>query len=414
MAQVQKKLHSPSQESLTPQSSARAYMIEFIMFFMYAFFAVSWIAGSNLTPQIMEYFNLESFSSATLLSNAITVAKIIGNLCAAWFLVKLNPKKAIGFASLLIAAGAGLAPFVTQYWMFIVLRFVMGFGGALYVVYFGPVVIRYFKPEQRPIMNGLNGVAYNVGSIIAMLTVIPVYNWLGTWQNSMLFFAAISGVLLVLWLIFGEDFNLDQSSNKSEAQQEEVKYTFKDGLKDKFNYIYPFTYSGLLLLYIVLLTIFPVADFTPIDSSLLSTIFAVAACFGSAAGIAITRKVPQRLPVIRWSGLVMTLAATVMVMTSSATIAIIMAAIVGFLMFLPVTALVTIPQELPNMTPSKLTIIMGFFWSFSYIIETIAYWGVGYVIDIAGFKAGLYLTIALSLTFFIGSFLLPETGKKKE
>ena len=39
----------------------------------------------------------------------------------------------------------------------------------------------------------------------------------------MLFFAAISGVLLVLWLIFGEDFDLDQSSNQAEAQKEEEK-----------------------------------------------------------------------------------------------------------------------------------------------------------------------------------------------
>ena len=76
-----------------------------------------------------------------------------------------------------------MAPFVTEYWMFIVLRFVMGFGAALYVVYFGPVVIRYFRPEQRPMMNGLNGVAYNIGSIIAMVTVSPVYNWLGTWKK---------------------------------------------------------------------------------------------------------------------------------------------------------------------------------------------------------------------------------------
>ena len=57
----------------------RAYVIEFVMFFTYAFFAVNWIAGSTLTPQIMEHFELKTFASATFISNAITVAKIIGN-----------------------------------------------------------------------------------------------------------------------------------------------------------------------------------------------------------------------------------------------------------------------------------------------------------------------------------------------
>ncbi|MFJ7746892.1 MFS transporter [Peribacillus sp. NPDC097295] len=390
----------------------RAIIIEIIMLFTYAFFAVSWIAGSILTPQIMEHFNIESFSAATLLSNAITIAKIIGNLLAAWFLVNFNPKKAIGFASLLIVVGSISAPFVSQYWMFIILRFVMGFGGALFIVYFGPIVIKYFSPEQRPIINGINNVAYNIGSIIAMLAVLPVYNWLLTWQSSLIFFAAFSGILLILWLIVGEDFNLNKSSNSSLEVNQEI-YTFKDGLKDKFNYTFAFTYSGLLTLYIVILSIFPVADFTAIDSALLSATVAFAAIAGSAVGILLTKKINRRLPVLRWSGLFMTAAAFIMILTHSPALSIVMAGVVGFLMFLPITALVTIPQELPNMTPSKLTVIMGFFWSFSYIVETIAYYAIGVVIDLSGFKAGLIVAVVLSLTFFIGSFLLPETGKRK-
>ena len=403
--------------NLQEQQSSRKFrgiFIEILMFFTYAFFAVSWIAGSNLTPQIMEHFGIESFSAATLMSNAITAAKIIGNLCAAWFLVKLNPKKAIGVASLLIAGGALIAPFVNEYWMFITLRFVMGFGGALFVVYFGPIVMRYFSAEQRPIVNGINNVAYNVGSIIAMLAVVPVSNWLGRWQDSLLFFAAFSVVLLVLWLVIGENFDLNKSSNTSQAQNKIQTYTFKDGIKDSFNYKFAFTYAGLLTLYIVILSIFPVADFTAIDPKLLSSTVAIAAIAGSALGIVFTKKVTRRLPIIRWSGLFMSAAAFAMIMTDSAAVSLIMAAAVGFLMFLPITALVTIPQELPNMTPSKLTVIMGFFWSFSYIFETIAYYFIGVIVDSSGFKMGLIVTVILSLTCFIGGFLLPETGKKKQ
>ena len=77
-------------------SYIRAILIETVMFFTYAFFAVNWVAGSTLTPQIMKYFNLQSFASATFISNAITIAKIIGNFMAAGILVKLLPKKAIG------------------------------------------------------------------------------------------------------------------------------------------------------------------------------------------------------------------------------------------------------------------------------------------------------------------------------
>ncbi|KGX86622.1 MFS transporter [Pontibacillus litoralis] len=393
------------------KSGVRAYIIETIMFLTYAFFAVSWIAGTTLTPQIMEHFNLTNFSSATFISNAITIAKIVGNLLAAWFLVKLRPKKAIAFASLLIVLGSGLGVFATEYWMFVVTRFIMGFGGALYIVYFGPIVIRYFDAKRRSTINGINAAAYNVGSIIAMVVVTPVFMWLASWQQSLLFFSACSLLLFVLWMFFGEDFEINKSTNSNEAVED---YTFKDGLKDKFNYVFPFTYAGLLLLYIVILTIFPVSDSAAIDPKTLSTIVAVAGVIGTVAGIMVSKKVTKRLPIIRWAGLAMTISATFMMMTSSGAVALIMAALVGFFMFLPMTALVTIPQELPNMTPTKLTLIMGFFWSFAYMFETVAYYFVGVLIDLSGFQAGLYCAILLSLSFFIGSFLLPETGKSKE
>lgn len=391
------------------ENSWKAYVIETIMFLSYAFFAVSWIAGTTLTPQIMSYFKLESFASATFISNAITIAKIIGNLMAAWILLKLKPKWAIAFASLLIAVGTAAGAFVTEYWMFIITRFIMGFGGALFVVYFGPIVLRYFTASKRTMINGINAAAYNIGSIIAMILVAPVILWLVTFQNSLLFFAGCSFVLLILWLLFGENFETTQAVNTA---GENVKpYTFKEGLKDKVNYILPFTYSGLLLLYIVILTIFPSSNLAAVDAKVLSATVAIAGVVGSAVGILVMKYIKSRLQILRWSGLVMTIAAFFMIMTDSSVIAIILAAVVGFAMFLPMTALVTIPQELPNMTPQKLTVIMGFFWSISYIIETILYYFIGLVIDGAGFKEGLLVAIACSLTFFIGSFLLPETKK---
>lgn len=59
-----------------------------------------------MTLDIMSFYNIEGMTAATWMNNAITIAKIIGNLSAAWFLVKLGPKKAFTFASALIVAGA--------------------------------------------------------------------------------------------------------------------------------------------------------------------------------------------------------------------------------------------------------------------------------------------------------------------
>lgn len=391
----------------------RGYLIELVLFTSYALFAVNWIAGSTLTADIMKFFGLTSFASATLISNAITVAKIIGNLLAAWFLVKLRPKWAVAFASGLIVLGAFLAAFATEYWMFVAMRFLMGFGGALIVVYFSPFIIRYFEPSKRPLMNGINASAYNIGGILAMVTVGPVILWQETWQSTLIFFSMCSGILWILWLFVGEDFQLDQPLNQDQQTKKSETYGFKEGLRDPFNYIFPFTYSGLLLLYIVVLTILPISKGSPIDPKTLSATVALSGVIGAACGIFAVQKSRLRRPIIRWSGVVMSAFGLLMVSSQTASVAILAAAGLGFTMFFPMTALVTIPQELPKMSPTKLTVIMGFFWSFSYIFETIAYYIVGLVIDLSGFQSGLYLSVALSLSFFIGSFLLPETGKIK-
>lgn len=391
------------------KSNARAITVELIMFFTYAFFAVNWIAGTTLTTEIMEFFHLESYASATLISNAITVAKIIGNFLAAWFLVKLLPKKAIGFASFLIVAGCAMAVFAQQYAMFIIGRFVMGFGGALYVVYFSPMVVHYFSPEQRPAVNAANGVAYNLGSIIALIIVAPIIHWLQTWQYSMAFFAAISLVLFILWLIAGEDFPINQTT----ANDKTDNGSFIEDLKKPFNWIFPFTYSGLLMLYIVVLTMFPQAQLSNVNSSTLSTLMAVGGIIGSLLAIALSKKYSKRLPVIRLCGIVMTVMAFVMFNVTIPFVSYLSALLLGILMFLPVTSLVSIPQELSGMTPEKITRTMGLFWAISYIIETIVYFLLGKVVEAQGgsFQGALNIAAVLSLTFFIGSFLLPETRK---
>lgn len=214
---------------------------------------------------------------------------------------------------------------------------------------------------------------------------------------------------MACWFFVGENFSLTQSNT---SQKEEKTYTFKDGLRDRINYTLPFTYSGFLLFYLVILTIFPLAKDTPLNPKTLATIVALSAIVGSFFGIILTKKYPLRLPVVRIAGVLITAFGFLLISATSAIVAIVAAIGLGISLFLPMTALMTIPQELPGTTPAKVTLIMGFFWSFAYILETIAYYGVGLIIDAGGFTIGLYVSAALSLTCFIGSFLLPETGKK--
>lgn len=388
-------------------SMSRAIIIEVLMFLTYAFFAVNWIAGSTLTPEIMKHFHLNTFASATFISNAITVAKIIGNFMAAHILMKLFPKKAIGLGAGLIVLGCVVAIFAPTYVMFIIGRFIMGFGGALYIVYFSPITIQYFEAKQRPAVNALNSVGYTFGGIIAMLMVGPVSKWLQNWQYSMGFFAIISMLLFSLWPIIGLDFELSQDGG---ATQE--NYTIRQALQDRTNWMLPFTYSGSLTFYLVILNILPIYNVTVVNSKILSTLVAVGGLLGAFIAIAIGKVYFKRIPVIRISGLCMVIFGVVMFQTKHAVIAVIAALLIGIFLFLPMGSLQMIPQELPGMTPAKLTTIMGLFWAIAYVIESVAYFVIGNIIDHFGCECGFTVALVMCITFYIGSFFLPETGKK--
>ncbi len=398
-----------SEISKVNKDSKRSYVIETILFFTYAFFAVNWIAGSTLTPDIAKYFGVDSGASASFVSNAVTIAKIIGNFSAAAILNKLYPKKSIALGSFFIFGGSLLAVLAKNYQMFLLGRFIMGFGGAVFVIYFSPVVIHYFSAEKRPTVNALNSVAYNFGAVLALLIVAPVIEKFGTWQKSMTFFLSISAILFVLWLVFGDDFDINENSGG-----EKKKVSFSEAFKDKITLLLPLSYSGVLILYLSLLQLFPQTETAAISSAKLSALSGIGGIIGTLLAIWLSKVYGKRKPVIIVCGLIMTLSAFLMVKTTSPTLAVIAALLVGVFMFLPMTSLMMIPQELPNMTPARLTTIMGIFWALSYIIETIVFYIFGILQDRTGSnELSVYIAVILSLTFVIGGFLLPETGKDK-
>ncbi len=135
---------------------------------------------------------------------------------------------------------------------------------------------------------------------------------------------------------------------------------------------------------------------------------------GTLAGVIITSKYPLRVPVIRYSGLIMTLFLALMILTSNPYLAYLSAFLAGFFMFLPITAMMTLPQELPGMTPGHVTVVFSMFWSIAYVVETIWMYLASRLADLTGdpFKAAIFVLLCSSSAFLV-SFFLPETGKKR-
>ena len=382
------------------------YLVEAIVFISYVLFAMAWVGGTASMGQIMSAMHIDSLASASFISGAVTLAKIVGTFAAAWVALKFGLKYAFFIASLFIAIGL-LTPFAPNYELLLLSRFLMGLGGAFMIVYFNPIVMQWFPVNERPVINGLNAVAFNIGTGVVLWKMTAINQFTGDWKVSLISFSIASLLLSFVWLLV--KFEPETQGHDQEHQTVE-NYSYIDGLKDKFIWAYGLTYSGLLAFYICLFTFYPKAG---ISQSKWVIGFGI---IGTLAGIIYSKKMPLRLPVIRWSGAMMVLTIIGVSFSSSVWLQTLSAIVLGFFIFFPITALVSIPHELPKMTGQRITVVFSFFYSISYLFSTVILWLFGKLVDMnqGDYTASFILISLISSTFFIGSFFLPETGKVKE
>lgn len=381
------------------------YLVAMLVFASYTLFAMAWVGGTASMSQIMSTMHLDSLASASFISGAVTLAKIVGTFIAAGLALKLGIKNAFLVSGLLISVGV-LTPLSPNYELLLLSRFLMGLGGAFMIVYFNPIVMAWFEPEERSTINGINAVAFNVGTGIILWQMNTFNNMTGSWQNTLILFSLMSLALSLAWLLVKDKTNAsDTSQNATEPQ---AHYSYTDGLKDKFNWIYALTYSGILAFYICLFTFYPKAGISQ------SALVIGSGIVGTLAGIFYSKKITTRVPVIRWSGLIITLTVMGLSFGQSDLLQTSCAMALGFFIFFPVTALVTIPHELPKMTGQKVTVVFSLFYSISYLVATAVLWSFGKLVDMnqGDFSSAFVLITVVSSTFFIGSFFLPETSPK--
>lgn len=379
----------------------KKYLIEFIMFTSYMLFAMSWVGSATFMKDIMQMTGMHSLTQASFLSTALTFAKIIGTFIAAWTIVKFGIRKAFTVAMILMCLSI-VTPYAANFSLLLISRFLMGLGGALIIVYFNPIVYKYFEPSERAVVNGLNAIAFNVGTAIMMFGSGFFVEAFGNWKYVLTTVSLGSMIMLVVWLIFGK-INLD--SPQANNSQLVDKYSVLDGLKDKFTWVFALTYAGLLAFYIVLFTFYPKAGIVQAKQVILFGIV------GAVIGMIYSNKFSRRIPILRVSGFIQIIAAFGLSFAGEhQNLATISSAILGFFMFLPMPALVTLAQERVGMTAQKISVTFSLFWSISYLVATIVPTIFAKIVDLnAGNYHQAFIFICLvEGSFFIGSLFLRE------
>ncbi len=385
-------------DALTPRTS---YAIAALLFVTYMLYAVAWRSGDFQVATLGL-----SASRTTLLTNAITIAQVVGSLVAADIMLKMGVRRAFALASILIIFGFTLA-FADAYPVVFAIRFTLGLGGALAAVYLSAITARVLTGTALQIANGVNSVAFNVGLAIVLTFAVPISNSPAT---AIIAAGAFSTVALVLWLILSRRV----PESHGAAAVEDEHYTMRLGFSESFNWIFALAYAGLLSYYIV--------AFTFMDFSTVRWVV-YAGVVGALSGTAVAaRTADARKPIIVVvCGAVQLVTAALMLALSHSPLAAVVGVLLGLSMFFPMPFFVQLAFIRPGATPRKISVTFSIFWAVSYAVSVVILQIFGWITDATGgldadntpvSVTPLIFIVIIEGGFLIGALLLASFFRK--
>lgn len=376
-------------------SNPHKFILEIILFSTYMLFAMLWKTGDFLIAS----YGYDPMQLA-FMTNAISIAKIIGCALTMFVISKYGNRKTFFYSTLLMTVGL-LISFTDVFPLVFSIRFILGLGGALVLVTINPIVAKVFSKDELPYVNGANAVAFNTGLTITLFAAASIK------ADPKFYIIAMSLILLICaisWHFISSQIEDDNQKAEQQRRDDAAAYTLKDGLKEHFNWTFPIAYSGLLSFYLV--------SFTFMDPASVKYVM-FAGIIGSIVGTIMVKNMANKLAFVRVTALLQLLCAIGFLLTyTNEVMVIVMGLALGFFIFVPMPAFVTLAYMRKDITPHKVSVTFSIFWSLSYLVSIFTVQGFGYLKTLNGnnlTQPFIYI-LCIEAIFFIGTqFLLKKT-----
>jgi CP family cyanate transporter-like MFS transporter len=383
------------------------FVIEVLLFFSYFVFGLSWIGYSPFLKEIQTQFHL-AYASVGLVISAVSFAKIFVPMVAGYLALRVGVSRTILIGMACICASL-LTPFSSSFRELLATRVIFGVGGAILVTLIGPAVMQWFPRGELAIVNGFNYVAVNSGITLSLFITIPLAERMGR-KTTLAGFAVVSAAIAAGWLLFGKDRGAAQNAPPTATEG------YGSVLRMKEAWWLTFAGAGPLCIYLVFNTWLPTfysttMGMTRAQAAQLTGLANMVGIPTAIIGGILTRKAGRRKPFIVLSGLLTGIAAFGLFLTRNLALLSASAVVFGIGLFLWIAPLTTLAMELPGMTPRRLAMLNGFFYSVGYLAAFLAPVIAGALRDQTGsFIPGFVVFAVFSWSLALAGIMLPETG----
>lgn len=185
-----------------PKESSYRWVILAVNFVFLAFAYASLTTWAVAIPGLSKTFSLTP-AEAQLGSSLLMAGYAIGSFVESFVAARIGLKKTGLLAAILLLAPQFAIPFLGNYDLILLLRFLQGWGLVWFVT--TSMTTAWFPLEQRGMASGVVGGAIPFGIGFGGLVTGWLLELAGTWQKSFIEFGVIVAIVASLWALLAQD-----------------------------------------------------------------------------------------------------------------------------------------------------------------------------------------------------------------
>ena len=373
---------------------------------------LSFQAVSPVLPLISGDYDI-SHASASLLVGAVAISSGVFAMPGAILVGRVGVRRTYTVSWIMIGL-LTLSALSPSFGGLLALRIVFGLGLGAIMPATGPLLMQWFRPRELPIVTSLNIASMSLGMVVAAATAAPLAEVMG-WERVLGLFGGIALAGAFAWLLWGKAQQHTGAMTPTIAWRE-----IGAVLRNRTILLLGAADAACFSMYIVLSGWLPTfynetRGISLTEAGFITSLLPFMGIFAVLLAGFLSLKIrPKRLFLIV-AGAMAGVGAlgSFLIDDTAVTYAAVMLFGLGAWLYVP--TLLTLPMELPSMTPQRVAVAWAWILMASSTGAFIAPLVVGAMRDAMDtFIPGFLIFAGLAWFLFVAGFLLPKTAVQRE
>ena len=372
---------------------------------------LSFQSVSPILPLITDDFGISNTAAGLLVGVVLFVIGVFG-LPGGVVVGRVGLWRVYTIGWFMMSAVA-LTAALPNFHLLLVLRTVHAFGLALILPATGPLLMQWFRGKELPVITSLGLASMSLGTAISLGTVVPLASAVG-WELALSLFGAVALVGAIMWLFLGKAEEI-----VGHAASQVTRADIVSVIKNRTILLLGIADGACFAQYMALSGWLPTFYYEDRGMSLAQAggIISLLPAMGIVSvllGGLLTMVIPSKRLFFIVPGIMVGIGGLGTFLFDSTPVVFLSVGLVGLGSWLYLPVLLTLPMELPHMTPQRVAITWGWLMTAPGIAGFVAPLTVGAMSDSFGsFVPGFLLFAVISWFLMVAGFLLPRKSPRQ-